>query len=163
MMLASCPREKELRELLARGQWSLAAESSPELYAHVAACRCCSDLVLVAESFRKARAASAASARLTAPGVLWWRAQLRRRSAAVEQVSRTLFGAQVLALAVTLLAGVGFVVFAALTSPAWRAWLKQLPQNLLAQLAANPAWTWMILGPVLLLGGVAVYMATDRQ
>jgi hypothetical protein len=170
MMLRSCPHEKELRELLARGQWPLAAETAPELYAHVAACRSCSDLVLVTESFRKARAASTASARLTPPGVLWWRAQLLRRNAAVERVTRTFFGAQVVALAVTLLAGVGFLAFEALTRDGWRDWLKQLPQNatldwhhLLATATANPAWDWMMLGPVLLLGSVALYMATDRQ
>jgi predicted anti-sigma-YlaC factor YlaD len=171
MMLRSCPNEKEMRELLIRGQWPHAAETTPELYAHVAACRSCSELVLVAESFRNARAASAASARMIPPGVLWWRAQLRRRNAAVERVTRTLFGAQVFALAITLLTGVGFLVFEGLTSDACRAWLKQLPQNaaldwhnLLAATAANPAWTWMMLGPALvLLGGVALYMATDRQ
>jgi len=171
MSLRACPREKELRELLARGQWPFAAETAPELHAHVAACRSCSDLVLVAESVREARAVSAASARLAPPGVLWWRAQLRRRNAAVVRVTRTLFGAQVFALAFTLLAGVGFVVFEALTSNLWRAWFQQLPQNaalrwdnLLASVTADPAWTWMMLGPaLLLLGGVAVYMATDRQ
>jgi hypothetical protein len=170
-LLTSCLREKELRELLKCGQWPLAAETAPELHAHVAGCRSCSDLVLVAESFRKARAASTASARLVPPGVLWWRAQLRRRSAAVERVTRTLFGAQVVALALTLVIGVGFVVFEALTSAAWRTWLQQLPQNaalhwdnLLAAAAADPAWTWMMLGPALvLLGGVAVYMAIERQ
>jgi hypothetical protein len=171
MMRRNCSREKDVRELVARGQWRLAAETAPELHAHVANCRSCSDLVLVAESFRKARTASAASARLVAPGALWWRAQLRRRNAAVERVTRTLFGAQVFALTFTLLAGVGFLVFEALTSNSWRAWFQQLPQNaalrwdsLLAQAAADPAWTWMMLGPALiLLTGVAVYMATDRQ
>jgi len=166
-----CARERELRELLDRGQWPLAAETAPELYAHAAVCRSCGDLVLVAEAFRKARAASAASAWLAPPGVLWWRAQLRRRNAAVERVTRTLFGAQVIALAVTLLAGAGFLIFEALTSGAWRGWLKQFPQdaaldwhNLLATASANPAWTWMMLGPaLLLLGGIAAYLATEKQ
>ncbi|MGA3033553.1 MAG: hypothetical protein ABSD70_09730 [Terracidiphilus sp.] len=171
MMLRSCPREKELRELLDCGQRPLAAETSPELHAHAAACRWCGDLVLLAQAFRKARDASAASARLMPPGVLWWRAQLRRRNAAVERVARTLFSAQVVALAFTLLAGVGFLLFEALTSDSWRVWLQRLPQNaaldwdnLRASFVAGPAWTWMMLGPALvLLAGVAVYMATDRQ
>ena len=171
MTFKNCPREKELRDVMARGQWSLAAENDSDLRSHVAACRSCNELVLVSEAFRKARVASTASARLVPPGVLWWRAQLRRRNAAVERITRPLLGAQMFALAITLLAGVGFLVFEALTSTSWRGWLQQAPQNaaldwnnLLTAAAADPLWTWMMLGPALvLLGGVAVYMATDRQ
>jgi len=171
MMLRSCPHEKELRLALARGQWPPAAEAASELHAHVAGCRSCSDLILVAEAFRKARIESVASARLVPPGVLWWRAQLRRRNAALERVTHTLFSVQMVALAFSLLAGVGFVIFEALTSDSWRDWLVQLPHNtalgwnhLLATTVANPAWTWLAVGPALiLLGSVAVYLATDRQ
>jgi hypothetical protein len=171
MMTYGCPREDDIRELLARGQWSLAAEMAPELHAHAAVCRRCSDLVLVAEAFRKARAESAAPARLMPPGVLWWRAQLRRRNAAVERITRPLVGAQIFALAFMLLAGVGFLVFDALRGDSWLTWLRYLPQNaalhwdgLLASAATDPARTWMLLSPaLLLLGGVAVYMATEKQ
>lgn len=171
MTLKSCPREKELREFIARGQWPLAAETSPELHAHGAACRSCGDLVQVAEAFHEARAASIASVRLIPPGVLWWRAQLRRRNAAVERVTRTLLGAQIFALAFTLLAGGGFVVFEALTSDAWRTWLLQVPgsaalhwNDLLVSFASDPAWTWIMVGPALaLLGGVAVYLSFEKR
>ena len=41
-------------------------------------------------------------------------------------------------------------------------WHAAVP--VLAAASADPAWTWMMLGPaLLLLGGVAVYMVTDRQ
>jgi predicted anti-sigma-YlaC factor YlaD len=171
MTLKGCPREREVRELIARGQWPLTAETSPELHAHAAACRSCGDLVRVAEAFRAARSASISSARLVPPGVLWWRAQLRRRNAAMERVTHTLFGAQVFALAATLFAGLIFVVFEAVTSDAWRLGLLQLPQNaardwndLVASATANPAWTWMMIGPALaLLGGVAVYLSLEKQ
>jgi hypothetical protein len=171
MTFKSCPREKELRELISHGKWTAGAEIDSELRAHVADCRSCGDLVLVGEIFHNARAESAVTARLTAPGVLWWRAQLRRRNAAVESVTRPLLGAQIFALAFMLVAGLGFLVFEAVTSDSWRLWLHDLPQNaaldwnnLLASATANPAWTWMILGPALaLLGGVAVYMAAERQ
>jgi hypothetical protein len=171
MTLKSCPREKELRELVAHGEWTLAAESDDELRAHVAACRSCGDLVRVADAFREARAASVASARLVPSGVLWWRAQLRRRNAAVERVTRTLFGAQVAALAATLFAGAIFLVSEVLTSDAWRSGLLQLPQNaamqwdnLITAAAADPAWTWMMVGPALaLLGGLAVYLSQEKQ
>src|SRR5580693_232629 len=106
MNLKSCPHEKEIRELVARGQWPVAAE--PDLRGHVAGCRCCSDLVLVAGAFQRARAESVAAARPGSPGALWWRAQLRRRNAVIERISRPLFGAEIFALAVALLAGLGF-------------------------------------------------------
>ena len=171
-MLTSCPRERDLRALLARGHAAQMPElADADLRAHAAACRSCSDLLLVAEAFRNARAASTASAQLVPPGVLWWRAQLRRRQAAIQQVTRRLLGAQIFALVLTLLVGVGFLAFAAWSGDTSLAWLRQLPQSAAlhwdsfsAPFVADPAWGWMILGPaLLLLTGVAIYMATDRQ
>ncbi len=57
---------------------------------------------------------------------------------------------------------------------AWLTWLQRLPQstvlqwdNLRSSMAADPTWSLMILLPVFgtlaLLGGAAVYLATDRQ
>jgi hypothetical protein len=172
MMPKSCPREKEIRELIEGGQWLLAA--SPELRAHVGECRACGDLALVAEAFQNARIESMAAAKLASPGVLLWRAQLRRRNAAVERLTRPLLGAQIFALAVTLLAGLGFVGFEGRHGLAWLTWLEQLPQgvrphwdNLFSASLAGSGWTWVVLftalATLVLLGGVAVYKATDRQ
>ena len=166
MTLHGCPRENDLRARLARG---IAAD--PDLRAHAAGCRACGDLLLVTEAFHDAHTASAATARLSPPGVLWWRAQLRRRQAALEQVTRRLLGAQILALALTLAGGFFFLAYQDKGSQSWATWLAQLPKNaalhwddLLALFTASPAWSWMILGPaLLLLTGVAVYVATDRQ
>jgi len=60
MMFGTCAREKEVAELLLRGRWPHAC--SAELRAHVAACRACSDLVLVTQNFRSAHADAAALA-----------------------------------------------------------------------------------------------------
>ena len=78
MILGSCVREKEVSELLRQGHWPHACTA--ELHAHVDGCRACRDLVLVAASFQKARAQAAGAAPLQSPGLLWWRAQLRRRA-----------------------------------------------------------------------------------
>ena len=171
-MLNSCPREIELRELLAHGQWPAAA--TPELRTHIEGCRSCADLVLVANAFQRARAGTMAAAKPVAPGVLLWRAQLRRRNAAVERLTRPLLGAQIFALVFTLVAGVGFVVFETLRTDAWRTWLQQLPQSAAAQWdafrstgAIDQSWGMLVVLPavatLLLLGAVAVYLATDRQ
>jgi len=59
MMLRACPRDKEVKELVERGQWPVAAATAPELRAHVDGCRSCGDLVLVAMAFQNARAEAA--------------------------------------------------------------------------------------------------------
>ncbi|MGB7265791.1 MAG: hypothetical protein WBC92_09785 [Terracidiphilus sp.] len=172
MNLRSCPCEIELRDLITRGQWPQAA--SPDLRAHIAACRSCGDVALVSAAFQKARAESIAAARPGSAGALWWRAQLRRRNAVVERISRPLLGAQLFALAVSLLAGLGFLGFEARNGVAWLTWLQQLPQTaalhwdeLRSTGALDQSWNWMVLLPAVatlaLLTGVAIYMATDRQ
>ena len=178
MKLKSCRHENELRELMARGQWPDACP--PELRAHVSGCRSCGDLVLISEAFQHARVESLAAARPVPPAVLLWRAQLRRRNAAVERIGRPLLGAQIFACAVALFAAVGFAGFEArsgvawLTWSYWQDWFAQLPQAAVAQWdslssgsLAGSAWSWMVLVPALatlvLLGGVAVYFATDKQ
>ena len=174
MKLTPCPHESEVRKLVARGQWPTSAQTDPELHAHVTGCRTCSDLVLIAEAFSKARAESVAAARPGSAGALWWRAQLRRRNAAVERITRPLFGAQIFALAVTLVAGVGLAVLEARSGVSWLTRLEQLPQSaaahwneLLTTGTIDQGWGLLVLMPalamLLLLGGVAVYLATDRQ
>jgi hypothetical protein len=177
MKLTSCPYETEVRELIARGQWPTAC--SPELRAHASDCRNCGDLVLISEAFQHARVESLAAARPVSPAVLLWRAQLRRRNAAVERVARPLLGAQIFACAVALFAAVGFAGFEArsgvqwLTLSYWHDWFVQLPQTAAAHWdslsiasQAGSGWSWMVLIPavatLVLLGGVAVYFATDK-
>ncbi|MFZ0340055.1 MAG: hypothetical protein WAL45_18645, partial [Terracidiphilus sp.] len=81
---------------------------------------------------------------------------------------------------VTVLAALGFAGFEArngvawLTWSYWHDWFVQLPQaaatqwdSLSSGALAGSSWTWMVLVPaltmVVLLGGVAVYFATDKQ
>lgn len=178
MKLTPCPHEKEVRQLLGLGQWPVACPA--ELRAHVDGCRTCGDLVLVSQAFRHARAESLVRARPVSPSVLLWRAQLRRRNAAMKRVARPLLGAQIFACAVALFAALGFADFEArngvawLTWNYWHDWFVQLPQAAAAQweslgfgALAGSGWNWMVLTPVLatlvLLGGAAVYFATDKQ
>lgn len=178
MNLTSCTYEKEVRQLIARGQWPDACP--PELRAHVSGCRTCGDLVVVSGAFHQARVESVAAARPVAPAVLLWRAQLRRRNAAMERIARPLLGAQVFAFAVVVFAALGFAGFETrsdadwFTWSFWSDWFAQLPQAAAAQWdslssgsIASMGWSWMVLIPalatLLLLGSVAVYFATDKQ
>lgn len=170
--MMTCPRETEIRQLVERGQWPIAAV--PDLRAHVDACRCCRELVLLTQAFQRARASSMAAARPGSPGVLWWRAQLRHRNAAVVRIGQPILGAQIFALAVTLLVAMGFVVWQAGQDGGWFTWLEQLPQS--ASLSFSALWSadpsGSGLGPLLLIsalailalvGGVVVYLASERQ
>jgi len=169
MRLTPCPRENEVRELLGRGQWPVAADA--ELRAHAASCRACGDFLLVSEAFQKARAVTAAAAKVPPPGILLWRAQLRRRSAVVERLTRPLFGAEIFALVTALVAALGFGAFEARHGMAWLTWLEKLAPaggwSWSALLSPDQGWTWMILLPafaaLVAFGGLAVYLRSERQ
>jgi hypothetical protein len=172
MILKPCSREKEVAELLRLGQWPAACP--PELRAHLSACRSCGDLALVTETFLQARAGASGAARITPPGVLWWRAQLRRRNAAVERIGKPILGAQIFALIINLFIVVALLAYQARHGVGWLSWLEQLPQayslhldNISQSAFLNPGWSLMVLIPaastLALLGGVVVYLATEKQ
>lgn len=176
MTLRSCPREREVKELVESGQWPRAC--APELREHMSACRACADLALVASAFRSERTAAVAAAqagqvKLGSAGTLWWRAQLRRRRAAVERIERPLVSAQIFALAVSLLAALGFAGFEARHGVAWLNWLEGLPQAATVHIEdisssglLNSSWTWLLIAAaatLALVGGVVVYLASEKQ
>lgn len=172
MRLKSCPHEKEVKELLKRGQWPQA--SAPELRAHVDACRSCGDLALVAEAFQKARVEASGAAPQVSPGVIWWRAQLRRHNAAIECINRPILGAQIFALCITLAMTVGLAVWQARQGLSWLTWIEQFPQTAALQLKnlwpsalINMNWGPLVLIPALatlvLLGGAVLYLAIEKQ
>jgi hypothetical protein len=172
MTLRACAHEKEVAALLARGHYPQACPA--DLRAHVSACRSCADLVLVTRAFQTARTESAAAANLASPGLLWWRAQLRRRNAAVERIGKPILGAQIFALSVSLLFAVGFLASQATHGLHWLAWLQQLPPAPALHLEAlwpsalfNSGWSFPVLIPILatlaVLSGVVVYLASEKQ
>jgi hypothetical protein len=172
MNLNSCSREKEVARQLALGQWPEASTS--ELRAHAAACRSCGDLVLVTQSFQRARAQATAEAPVASSGAIWWRAQLRRRNEAIERVGKPILGAQIFALSVYLLLVAGFLASQARHGLSWLTWLEGLPQAGAGRLQdfwpstlLSSGWSLTLLIPVLatlaLLGGVAVYLTSEKQ
>jgi len=169
----TCPRQAEVREMALSGHWPQACP--PELRAHLDACRSCASLLLVTQTFQASRAALTAQAKLPSPGAIWWRAQLRRRNAAMERVSKPMLGAYIFALSVTLLAAAGLLVSQARHGIHWLNWVDGLleSQSMAAHLEAlNPialigsggafALLIAILGTLALAGAVAVYMTAER-
>ncbi len=167
MTFRTCTRETEIKSLLARGHWPAAA--TPDLRSHADTCAACGQLVLLTQAFRSDRAQAAATARLEAPGVLWWRAQLRRRNAAIERLQRPLIGAQIFAVALSLIAA---VVFLAWQSKQGLAWLADLPRALhFEALLPEPLQTPLgltalvvaVLALIAVLSGALAYATSEKR
>jgi hypothetical protein len=180
MTLRSCSCQREVQELLLSGHWPHAA--APELRAHVSSCRACGDQVLLTQAFGAARATAANAAQLPAPGVLWWRAQLRRRNAAVERIGKPILGAHIFALVITLLLTAGFVVSHARHGLHWLSWSAERSAEWLAALPQSPTFHLETLLPLAsfksglsliylipalamlaLLSGIVFYLASEKQ
>ena len=170
MIPGTCAREKEVTGLLQRGHWPQAC--TVDLRSHVATCRACGNLVLVTQIFQRARAEAAGMARLESPGVLWWRAQLRRRNAAVERIGKPIMGAQIFALTITVVFALVFLATQARQGLHWASWFDELPRSLHFEAlwpAALPTFDghlWFlvpVLAAIAVLGGVVAYVASEQK
>lgn len=176
MSLRTCPRESEVKVLVERGQWPQAC--APELRNHASSCKSCSELALVTAAFQSARNQSVGSARLPSPGLLWWRAQLRRRNVAVERISRPIMSAQIFALVLNVILAAVVAVWQARHGLAWLTWLQQLPHSIDTQWISSFLPSGLLnngvdslFSPLLLIaaasavavvGGVVVYFASEK-
>ena len=172
MTFVSCTCEKDIRELVENGQWSLAAP--PELKSHAAQCRTCADLVLVATAFQCARTATIAQAKPSTAGAIWWRAQLRSRQQAFQRIQRPLLGAQVFALVAVLLPIIGFIAFESRNLLAWFNSLGKLSQSAQAHAgdlsssappgsASGLIFVLVAAASFALVAGVALYFDAERK
>jgi predicted anti-sigma-YlaC factor YlaD len=181
MSFFRCSHDAELKTEMESGHWPEA--STGELRAHVAECRACRDAVRLQQSFRSARAVTLAQPQLPPPGLIWWRAQLRRRNAAFARVQRPIVGAQILALLVTVAIGAGMVIVElqsdAGSGISLSGWLSSLSPNALFRTSAVhlegflSAASSMVSGnlyfltPALVvlavMGGLAALLATDKS
>ena len=171
MTFRPCSRQPEVKELVACGHWPHACPA--ELHAHLAECRSCHELLLVTRAFQQSRSTTAAQAQLPAPGAIWWRAQLRRRNAAVERVGKPILGVYVFALSVTLLVAIAFAISQARHGLHWLDWLGQQGTSALRLESLSPSawfssgWSLTVLIPIFatvaLVGAVAVYLGAEKQ
>jgi hypothetical protein len=156
--------------MLARGHWPHACP--PELRAHVTACKSCAEFLLVTQAFQQSRATASAEVRLPAAGAIWWRAQLRRRNAAVERMGRPMLGAYVFALAITLVVAVVFTVTQAHHGLRWLDWFAQTgsaaahadasSSTLLSMSGSFPILI-AVFATLALVGAVVVYLTAEKQ
>jgi hypothetical protein len=137
MKIRPCPREPEVRELIQRGN------CEPELRAHIDTCAVCAEAVQFAQLFQTARADSMLRAPIDSAGPLWWRAQLRRRNAALERIGRPLRTAQIFAAAICLLATAGLVIFEERSGNSQG--LLSLPSQLWSFASTTTGWSLTLL------------------
>jgi len=179
MNLGACTHEAEIRRLIQLGAWPHAC--APELRAHAEACRRCSDLVLVTTAFLDARAISTSAAQLPSAALLQWRAQLRRRAAAIERIQRPFLGAQIFGFAALLAIAAAFAITQAGTGRqralALGDWFQALPHARTFHLQVlwsstsmgmlEPQGALMYLAPVLLLllvvGGMLAFLVVEKH
>jgi hypothetical protein len=169
MTFRTCFYEKELTQALKDGHWPEGC--GPELRAHVDACGQCSDLVLVTQTFQCARTESEHGAPCGSPGLLWWRAQLRRRNTAAERVSRPITIAQTFALMVNGFVGVVFVASQYRHGLHWASWWSDLvpPPALHALPTGSGQVDWNLLllisgfGVLAFLSAIVVYLASEKS
>ena len=172
MTFRTCSYENELTQALKSGHWPEGCGA--ELRAHVEACGSCSDLVLVTRTLQGARSESERAAVLGSPSLLWWRAQLRRRNAATERVSRPITIAQIFALFVYGFVAVIFVASQYRHGLHWATWWPELvPARTFHSLLSQPAgsgqvdWNLLLLisgaAVLALLSGLVVYLASEKS
>ena len=168
-MLSPCNRESELLALLRSGGWPLAGD--PELHAHVRVCRRCAEIVLVSGALQKSRAEAAAAVELPDPGILFWRAAIRRRLAAAERINRPLVGAQGFALVIAAVMLIGVVITQAQHGLRWLTWWSAIadsssviaqPLQWLGTHSSNLLFVVPALAMLAVLSGMAAWLALER-
>jgi hypothetical protein len=169
MTFRTCSFENELTQALKDGHWPEGC--GPELRAHVESCASCGDLVLVTQTFQSARSESEHTALSGSPSLLWWRAQLRRRNAATERVSRPVTIAEIFALIVYVLVGAVFVASQYRHGLHWASWWSELmpPRafHLLPVGTGQVDWNLLLLisgfAVLGLLSILVVYLASEKS
>lgn len=169
MNLRSCARERELSDALKAGYWPDACD--PSLREHVNTCQRCANYVLLTQAFKASRAEAVARTNLDHTGLLWWRAQLRRRNEALELLGRPTSFAGRLAFFSALLVAVGFAIWHRGDVAGWLEWIGGVPRSgsfrMDALWSASSSWSlWLVipcLGALALFTAVALYLSLDEK
>lgn len=170
MSLYPCPRQHEVRAALRQRRWAEQAHS--ELHMHVESCASCKELLLLTQTLQQARQEVMSMAQLPSPGLLWWKAQIRRRQKLIERAEKPVAFFEVLAIAATLLVIVTVAISERSTMANWLGSLANTATIDFSQidtlhLTSNGAGIWVILGVATmvlgLIGGLAAYLMMREE
>jgi len=161
----TCSCEPEIAQAIRDGRWPDAC--AKELRDHVERCANCSDLVLVTLTFQRARHDLPFDGVPGSANLLWWRAQLRRRNAAAERISKPVTIAQIFAWLVIVVLGMFFAASQYHEGLRWEAWGSS-PSRLLHVIAGQSGnWNLLLLIPscgiLILLSGIVVYLSSQKK
>ena len=168
MRLRECPREPELFDALQAGRWP--AGSDAALREHVDQCESCRSTALIAQMLRQDRAEAIRAMPLDSPGLLWWRAQILQRQAAIRHASRPVHIAITvsLVLSAVVVASVLFSLRSLIAN--WISAVTAVPVSAQPGSVSSPTITSLPLLFVLFaltalaaIGGLAVYAAVHRK
>lgn len=152
-----CSQQQKVAAAIQAGQWPDGCD--PALRAHAESCATCSDVALLAQAFRQSRSAALQQPQLPSPGILWWRAQLRRKNSDLERVMRPVAVAEKIAALFVTLAVVALIGWQHQEMVAW-------VSNIWGPLASFTQVPGLLLvgGMMLLIfGGFAVYLLKAKE
>ncbi len=160
--MIGCARTAEVQALLRLGHWPQAA--GEELASHVRGCRRCGEVVLVTQAMTTAKARAMVEAPLEPPGLVWWRAQLRRRREVVQRVERPLV-AQMVAVAVVMCVGLVLAFRLSGGVASWRAWVSAGAGAVVRSSMASFGLAMVVasVAALAMMAGLAVYLTVDRR
>ncbi len=169
MNLRSCVRESELSDSLKTGHWPDACDAS--LRAHVNTCQRCADYLLLTQAFKSSRAAAVVHSNIDHPGLLYWRAQLRRRNQALDQLSRPTYFVASFAFYSALLVAFGFLFAQRRYAAGWLDWIRALQRSRSFSIEAlwSPTSNWSVillftcLAAVVFFIAVALFLSVGRE
>lgn len=159
MTAPECPREQDAINAIVTGRWPHHCDEA--LSAHVAECSVCKEIVDLAGAFRLERDELLAGASLPSAGQMWWRAAIRAKLEASEQVARPfswLFGvsvACVVGLAIAVVELLWSPVQHAFTSATSVTWTPPFGLSEVMRLLPSLTDPIMSTGAFLLLGATA--------
>ena len=135
-----CDRESLVLEALLAGRWPEACDV--ELRAHVSGCPIWSEVVMVSQLLRQEDAAALAHARLPAPGLVWWKAQIRARRAAAERAAAPIAIVERLSTVCAVLSLFGLAIWQWGRVASWWDWFRVLSfKDSLWPGGASSLWT----------------------
>ena len=154
-----CPRESDVLDALASKRWPHRVDR--ELVDHVAACKICEDVLVVAAAIGEDRDATWLEASVPSSGQVWWRAGMRARQEAIREASRPLTFVYVVAASVALVL---------MTAVGWFAWptVHDFAVSILSTQKSDLASPLTVpllvaLGAVLVVAPVALYFVLSDE
>lgn len=162
MKLDPCAFEKDVMAAVQSGQWPNACDLA--LQAHLASCRHCAEMVALSSTLQTIRSETVGRAKLATPGLLFWKAQLRRRNEAMERITRPVLAAEIVGVGVAVVALVLILMkwIDAKGNPAQGA-----TGAVIAWVTSGGSWGWFLgavaMLTIVLFSGVALYLVTAKE